>query len=75
MFWCTTFDELQEMYLKQIIYYIPKDCTIVNFVSDRYAFEQSLCDKEESKNHETDSSDKYDNMIQVKAAVTNLTIF
>ena len=40
----------------------------MNFVADRYAFEQYLCDMEESKNHETDSSDKYDNTTQVKAA-------
>ena len=39
----------------------------MNLIGDRYAFEQSLCDMEESKNHETDSSDKYDNTAQVKA--------
>ena len=48
-FGCTTFDELQEMYLDKIIHCKPKDCTIVNFVGDRYDFESTVSLKQQER--------------------------
>ena len=40
-------DELQEMYLDNIIYCKPKDCTKVHFVGDSYVIESSVSLKQE----------------------------
>ena len=48
-FGCTTFDELQEICLDKSIQCKPKDCTIVNFVGDRYEFESTVSLKHEER--------------------------
>ena len=40
------------MYLEKIIYCKPKDCTIVNFVGDRYDFKQSVSLQQEERKHQ-----------------------
>ena len=48
-FGCTTFKDLKEMYLDKIIRFKPTDCTIVNFVGDRYDFDPSVILKQEER--------------------------
>ena len=46
---CSTYDELQDMYLDKINCCKPEDCTIVNFVGNRYDFEPSVSLKQEER--------------------------